>query len=165
MQKELFFAELTPSIQAIVACGTAFDALYDQMRPFAKITDSDISAWKRKRTRRSAQIVEVLRRVFALEKETTKGFRLNIGSIMDYRDQILHPTHTIRQACTRPDISVGVDWCFSAFRHHNASIANRRTMEMLIHLYERKAVDPLAQEQMEIIFKALKEIKLVHENA
>lgn len=165
VQKELLLAELTPSIQVFVACGAAFDALYDQLRPFAKISESDIAAWKKKRTRRSAQIVEVCRRVFALDNEITKAFKVNIRGIMEFRDQLLHPTHEIKQACTRPDIPVGVDWRFSAYRHHNASIAYRRTMEMLIHMYEKKAKDAGAQENMEVIFKALKEINLVHENA
>ena len=37
-QRVLLLAELTPSIQTFVACGIAFDAFYEQLRPFAKIS-------------------------------------------------------------------------------------------------------------------------------
>jgi hypothetical protein len=43
-QRTLLLAELTPSIQTIVACGIAFDAFYEQIRPFAKISGTEIAA-------------------------------------------------------------------------------------------------------------------------
>jgi hypothetical protein len=45
-QKSLLLAELIPSMQVFVACGTALDALYEQLRPFAKISAQDIATWE-----------------------------------------------------------------------------------------------------------------------
>lgn len=160
-QKKLLLSELTPSIQVFVACGTALDALYEQLKPFANISENDIEAWKRKRTSRSAQIAEVIRRVYKLDNTISKAFKHNIKSIMEYRDQAVHPTHKVKRSCTRPDIPVGVDWRFSAYRYSNSIICYSRTMEMLIHLYDKKANESAVNENMENIFKALKELKLV----
>ena len=164
-QKELLLAELTPSIQVFVACGAALDAIYDQLRPFADIGKSDIDAWKVSKTARSAQIVEIIRRVFKLDNEMTKAFKKNIKSIMEFRDQILHPTHEIKRTCTRPDIPVGVDWRFAAYRYGNSVICYQRTMEMFIHLYEKGSNQEKVDENMKNIFKALQEFKLVTINA
>ena len=164
-QKALLLAELTPSMQVFVACGTALDALYEQLRPYAKISNDDIKNWREKKTSRAAQIAEIIRRVYKLEKEIFKAFKHNIKSIIEYRDQAVHPTHEIKQSCTRPDIPVGLDWRFSAYRYHNGDICYRRTMEMFIHLYEKKASEEKVNENMQNIFKALKELGLVSENA
>lgn len=162
-QKELLLSELTPSIQVFVACGTALDALYEQLKPFANISQSDIEAWKRKKTSRSAQISEVIRRVYKLDNTMSKAFKQNIKSIMEYRDQAIHPTHKVKRSCTRPDIPVGVDWKFSAYRYSNSSICYNSTMKMFIHLYDKKAEEEAVNENMENIFKSLKELKLVNE--
>jgi len=92
IQKSLLIAELTPSIQVFVACGCALDAFYDQLKEFAKISREDLDVWKRKRTPRSAQIVEIIRRVYKLDKTFVKGAKVNIGSIMEYRDKVVHPS-------------------------------------------------------------------------
>lgn len=164
-QKALLLAELTPSMQVFVACGTALDALYEQLRPFAKISQPDINAWRDTKTSRAAQIAEIIRRAYKQEKSAFNAFKLNIKSIVQFRDQAVHPTHEIRRTCTRPDISVGVDWRFSAYRYDNAAIAYRRTMEMFIHLHENPAAEKKVTENMENIFKALRELGLVSENA
>lgn len=160
-QKSLLLSELTPSIQVFVACGTAFDALYEQLKPFAKISKNDIHAWRNKKTSRAAQITEIIRRVYKLDNTTLKTFKQNIKSIVEYRDQAVHPTHNIKRACTRPDIPVGVDWRFSAYRFSNSSACYNRTMEIFIYLYEKRSTEEKVNENMENIFKALKELKLV----
>ena len=55
--RELLIAELEPSMQVFVACGIALDALYDQLRPFAKLSATELSSWKdnRPRARRRLQ--------------------------------------------------------------------------------------------------------------
>jgi len=164
-QKELLLAELTPSMQVFVACGTALDALYEQLRPYAKLSKDEIKHWRENKTSRAAQIAEVIRRVYKLKKEIFETFKHNIKSIIEYRDQAVHPTHAIKQSCTRPDIPVGVDWRFSAYRYHNGEICYRRTMEMFIHLYEKRASEEKVNENMQNILEALKELGLVSENA
>jgi len=164
-QKAILLAELTPSMQAFVACGTALDALYEQLKPFAKISEEDIKIWRENKTSRAAQIAEIIRRVYKLNKDIFKAFRNNIKSIIKYRDEAVHPTHEIKRTCTRPDVPVGVDWRFSAYRYHNGAICYRRTMEMFVHLYEKGASDEKVNENMENMFKAFKELGLVSVNA
>jgi hypothetical protein len=164
-QKSLLINELTSSIQVVIACGISLDSLYDQLRPHAKITQIDIDAWKENRTKRSSQICEVIRRVYKLNNETFKGFRKNIKSIINFRDQAVHPDNSIKRSCNRPDIPVGVDWRFSAYRYENAAICYRQTMEMLIYLYEKKSGNTPVDSEMEHIFKSLMELGLISKNA
>lgn len=160
-QKELLIKELTPSTQVFVSCGIALDALYDQLRPYAKISREDINKWKKKRTKRSSQICEIIKRVYKLNNQTFKGYRENIKSIIDFRDKAVHPDNSIKQTCNRPDIPVGVDWRFSAYRYDNAIICYQRTMEMILYLHKKKSQISQVDEEMENVFKALKELKLI----
>jgi hypothetical protein len=162
--RELLIAELEPSLQLFVACGIALDALYDQLRPFAKLTASDIQTWKDKKTARDAQIAEVARRVYRLDATVTSKFKQNIAEILKYRDLAVHPSLELKQTCTRPDIPVGVDWKFAAYRYSNAERCFRATMEVLIHLYERGCGVTQVDEEMARVFNALEELKVVKRN-
>lgn len=71
----------------------------------------------------------------------------------------------LRQTCTRPDVPVGVDWKFSVYRCSNAETCFKATMQMLIHLYERKCDVADVVDQMEHVFKALDELKVITRNA
>lgn len=163
-RKFLLQSELTTSMQVFVACGIALDALYAQLKPFANISQTDQEGWRKNRTNRAAQIAEIIRRVYKLKNPIFDAFKKNIKSIIEFRDEAVHPTHTVKQTCTRPDIPIGVDWRFSAYRYENAAICYRRTMEMLIHLYEKKTDIASVNENMENIFKTLKEFNLISEN-
>ena len=164
-QKSLLMKELAPSIQVFVSCGISLDSMYDQLRPYANIQQTDVDAWKEKRTKRSAQILEVIRRVYKLNNEKTKAFKNNIDSIIDFRDKAVHPDNSIKRSCTRPDVPVGVDWRFSAYRYDNAAICYRRTMEMLIYLYEKETGNLQVDTEMNNIFDALIELGLISKNA
>jgi len=67
--------EAYASIQVFVACGTALDAFYEQLRPFAKIGKADIEVWRDNKTSRAAQIAEIIRRVYKLEKDVFAAFK------------------------------------------------------------------------------------------
>lgn len=162
IQKKLLISELTPSIQVFVSCGIVLDAMFDQLKKFAKISDEESSAWKKNGTKRASQIFEVIKRVFKLKGEFVKAFQENITNIIDYRNEIVHPSHRIRQTCTRPDIPVGVDWRFSAYRYCNAETCYLRTMEMLSFLYQTKSGISSIDGEMENIFEALQELGLIN---
>jgi len=162
IQKKLLISELTPSIQVFVSCGIVLDATYDQFKKFSKISNEEFLAWKKNGTKRAAQIFEVIKRVFKLKGEYEKAFQKNITSIIDYRNDIVHPSHRIRQSCTRPDIPVGIDWRFSAYRYFNAEICYMRTMEMLSFLYQTKSGISAVDEEMGNIFEALQELGLAN---
>lgn len=165
IQKSLLVAKLTSSIQVFVACGCALDAFYYQLKEYANISQDDIDTWKRKKTSRTAQIVEIIRRTYKLDKQFVKSAKVNIKSIMEYRDKVVHPSHEVQHTCSRPDITVGVDWRFSAYKYSNALIAYQKTMELLILLYEKKSDIEKVNENMETIFESLMELGLVSKNA
>jgi hypothetical protein len=164
-QKSLLIAELTPSIQVFVACACALDALYGQLKEHTNITREEIDKWKNNGTARHSQIVEVIRRSYKLDNHFVKAAKLNIKSIMDYRDKVVHSSHEIKYTCTRPDIPVSVDWRFSAYKYTNALIAWKRTMELFTLLYDKKSQNEKVNENMESIIEALIEFKLVTKNA
>lgn len=164
INRELLISELQPCMQVFVACGIALDALYDQIRPYAKLSPSEVKSWCRNGTSRVAQISEVTRRVYCLDQKVAAQFRQNITAIIDYRDKAVHPSLDLKQACDRPDIPVGVDWKFSAYKYSNAERCFRATMEMLIHLYERKCPIPEVAAEMDRIFRALEELKVITRN-
>jgi hypothetical protein len=68
------------------------------------------------------------------------------------------------QPCIRPDVPVGVDWKFSAYKYSNAERCFRATTEMLIYLYERKCPVPEVAAEMDRAFLALEELKVVTRN-
>lgn len=164
-QKRLLIKELTASMQVFIASGIALDSLYSQLKPFANISRADIELSKNTDTKRSAHISQVICRVYKLNNKTSKAFNTNIKSIIKYRNMAVHPGNSIKPTCTRPDIPVGVDWRFSAYRYDNAAICYRRTMEMLIHLYEKKSNNAQVDGEMDYIFKSLIELGLISKNA
>lgn len=164
-KRELLMAELGPSMQVFVACGIALDALYDQLRKFAGVTRADIQAWKKNKTARSTQITEVIRRVYNLKAPETAAFKQSTTEILKFRDMAVHPSLEMKQTCNRPDIPVSVDWKFSAFKYSNAAQCFAGTMNMVIHLYERRSGVKDADQQMENIVKALEQLNVVHRAA
>lgn len=161
----LLVSEFEPSLQVFVACGISLDALYDQLRPFARLNPADIQAWKDNGTARGIQVTEVIRRVYRLNSVETATFRQSITEIFKYRDQAVHPSNELKRACTRPDIPVGVDWKFSAYRYANAAKCFEATMKMLLFLYERKSGVDDTDRQMDNVISALERLKVVTRKA
>jgi hypothetical protein len=85
-QKQMLIAELAPSMQVFVSFGIALDALYDTLRPHAKISREDIERWKAKKTSREKQISETIRRTHDLKAEDLIAFKKCI------RDLAVHPS-------------------------------------------------------------------------
>jgi hypothetical protein len=151
-KRELLVAELEPSLLVFVACGIALDALYDQLRGFANVTRDDIRAWKTNKTARGAQIAEIIKRVYKLKATETAAFKQSI-------------TLELKQTCSRPDIPVGVDWKFSAYKYSNAAQCFAGTMNMLIHLCGRPSGIADVDKQMENIVKALEQLNVMRKAA
>lgn len=165
LQKALLIAELTPSMQVVVACGIALDGLYEMLRPNAKILEQDIESWKRKRTSRGAQIFEIIRRSYRLSNDSSKQIKASIAQIIKLRDMAVHPSLELKNAVLRPEISVGVDWRFSAFRFENAKNCLESTLNIFAYLYEHPRQIKANSAAMENIFRALYELEVVRKNA
>lgn len=160
-QKSLLISELTPSMQVIIACGIALDSLYDMLRPYSKLSEADINRWKSNKTGRAKQITEVIRRVYKLNGDVLRGFKESISEIIKFRDMGVHPSLELKNSCIRTDLSVGVDWKFSAYKFSNAKNCFESTLKMMIHLFEKKCEDKRVTEGMENIFLALQELGVV----
>ena len=165
LQKELLMAELAPSMQVFVSCGIGLDALYDTLRPYAKISSQEIEAWRKNKTSRAKQIVEILRRTHKLKTDVLNNFSKCIGQVIKYRDMAVHPSQELKNACTRPDIQVGVDWKFSAYRFANAEWCLTNTINVIVYLYEHKSGAKEVNESISNIIDALEELKVVQRSA
>lgn len=162
IQKSLLIAELTPSMQVVVACGIALDGLYEMLRANAEISGQDIKIWKRKRTSRGAQIFEIIRRSYRLSNDASKKIKLAASQIIKLRDMAVHPSLELKNTVLRPEISVGVDWKFSAFRFENAKNCLESTLKIFIHLYKHPRQIKANSTAMENIFEALYELAVIH---
>ena len=162
--RELLVRELEPSLQVFVACGIALDALYVQLRPYAKLDKDTLDGWKKNSTSRAKQIFEVVRRVYRLDTDTGAKFMRYIEETIQFRDRAVHPSLELQQSRTRPDIQVGVDWKFSAYRYTNSHACFDATMMMLIYLHEKRSAIVELDEQMSTIFDALEELKVIQRN-
>ncbi|QDU15001.1 hypothetical protein CA11_28140 [Gimesia maris] len=161
LQKELLVRELIPSIQVFVSCGIALDALYDTLRPHAKISQQEIQAWKNRGTSREKQIIEVIRRTFKLKNDILKNFSDCIVPIIKYRNKAVHPSLELENACMRPDIRIAVDWKFSVYCYSNAERILTNTINMIVYLYDHKTGTSEIDESISNIIDALEELNIV----
>ncbi|EEE39008.1 hypothetical protein RKLH11_2854 [Rhodobacteraceae bacterium KLH11] len=153
-QKQCLLAELRPSMLTIVSCAIAIDALYDIVKPFAKIDPDTQKGWQKNKKSRVFQISEVFRRVFELRKDEATEIKLLIQEISKLRDKAVHPSHKIENAEVRDDVPVGLDWRFVAYRHHNASIALNNTMALFKKFFAINAGNKRLTQEMENLRKS-----------
>lgn len=138
-QHDLLISEFLPSMQVIVACATAFDALYGMLKPFAKISDQTLASWKTNKTSRAAQIAEVIRQTHRLKPARSNEFRQAIKAIFKTRDEAVHPSNKLRRTALRPELGVGVDWNFATYRYENAKLSFENTIKIVVFLHENPA--------------------------
>lgn len=93
-----------------------------------------------------------------------KSFRDCIIQIIKYRDMAVHPSLELKNACTRPDLNVGVDWKFSAYKYSNAEWCLLNTINMIVYLYEHKVEINNIDESITNIIDALEELSVVQRN-
>ena len=163
-QKAMLIAELAPSMEVIVSCGIALDSLYDMLRPHAKLSEAEIKRWKVNRTGRGAQIFEVIRRVLKPENKYVKELKKAINDIIKFRDMAVHPTLELKNALSRPDINVAVDWKFSAYRFSNAWACFNTTTQVLFFAHQQDHLDQKLVVAFKNIFEALDELGVVRAN-
>jgi hypothetical protein len=114
--------EFEVSMQAIMAAAIAIDAFYSIIQTHVELPPSLIAQWRTKRTSRSSQVTEVLRRAFQLKPRGTAALRQNLREIYRLRDLAVHPSGKIEAPILHPEINVGVEWRFAYFRAHNAEL-------------------------------------------
>ena len=114
--------ECTASMQATMSAAIAVDALYASVHPLVALPESQIDTWRRKKTARPVQISETLRRAFKLSQRNAGEVRNNLNQLFKHRDMAVHPKAHLQPAVLHPELGVGIEWRFDAFRSHNACL-------------------------------------------
>lgn len=114
--------ECASSMQAITAAAIAVDALYASVQPMIILPPTLVETWRRKRTPRQAQVSEVIRRAFSLGNASGSMVKQNVSQIFALRDLAVHPCAHMKPAVLHPELHVGLEWRFEAFRSHNACL-------------------------------------------
>lgn len=157
-QRALLIAELAPSMQVIVSCAIAFDALYDLLKPHANLSETLISTWQKNKTGRAVQIATVINRVYKLNNADSKEFRKIISEIIKFRDMAVHPSYELKNSLTRADLNIGVDWKFAVFKYLNAATCIDSTLKLFTYLIEKKCKNERVVKEMVNILEALIEL-------
>ncbi len=131
-------AEFGASMQCVVAVAVAMDAFYSAIRPHIPIPKSTLDAWRRKRTARHAQVYEVLRRGFRFGPQTGTLIKNGLKEVFTWRDRSVHPSAEAARPIAYPELGVGTEWRFVAYRHGNA----QRAMAFVLSLIPQLLAEP-----------------------
>lgn len=146
---------------SIVSCAISIDALYDLMKPLAKLDVTTVKGWQKNKKSRVFQMVEVFRRAFRLNVDEAEWCKKIIKEISHLRDRAVHPSHKIERTMQRDDVPVGVDWRFVAYRYSNCRVALDNTMKMFGEFFERASWDAKIMKEMEILRKSFIENRIL----
>jgi hypothetical protein len=123
--------EFKASMQAIVAAATAIESFYATTRKKINIDEALAMKWREKKIARYSQVCEVLRLAFQLKPENLKILRGILKQIYQFRAYAVHPSSSPTEAVLHPELKVGVEWRFVAFRYENVLPLVRATMEII----------------------------------
>jgi hypothetical protein len=129
-------AEFGASMQCIVAAAVAMDAFYSAIRPHITIPKSTLDAWRKKRTARPAQVYEVLRRGFRFGPQTGKLIKRGLKEVFEWRDRSVHPSAEAARPIAYPELGVGTESRFVAYRHYNAQRAMGFALSLIRQLLD-----------------------------
>ena len=126
--------EFGASLQAIMACSIAVDALYAVVQTRVNLPQSLIDEWRDKRTPRYIQISEVLARAFSLEPKNVSTLGQAVAEIFRFRDLAVDPSAKTDAQMLHPELGVGVEWRFAYFRCENALLIVKATLRLIAEL-------------------------------
>jgi hypothetical protein len=89
--------------------------------------------------------------------------RKAIIEIIKYRDTAVHPSQSLKNACNRDDIKEGVDRIFAMYNFKNCKTCYESTKKILSYLHQKKSENEKVNKNIENIFKALIELKVIKE--
>jgi hypothetical protein len=133
-RRQLLINELEACLQVVITCGVILDTLYGLLEPHALLTDATKQKWREKGTARYAKISHIIHSLYKISNNDGRVIRANLKSVLQFRNDAVHPSSQIKRPTTRPDISVNVDWWFGAFRYSNAAKCWETTMGILYFL-------------------------------
>jgi len=112
--------EFRAGMQSIVACCTALDALYGNLKDRVEIPEELVKTWREQRTARHKQIAEVTRRAFKLDNKFVGALKPFLKDASRFRDMAVHPKGGTHRPILHPDLNIITEWRFAAFRYKNA---------------------------------------------
>jgi hypothetical protein len=106
--------EFKASMQAITAAAIAIESFYMALRARIKIKNN------KKNEPRYAQVSEACTVAFDLKAKETEVLRAQLKQVFEFRNKAVHPSSSPAEALLHPELKVGVEWRFIAFRFENA---------------------------------------------
>lgn len=141
---ELLRHEFLTSMQTIVAAAIAIDAFYskvDQCLDKKKQSNQKSRRKKLRRAARYATVSETIKVAFGLKPPGASELRKIIKQIFLFRDRAVHPSGALSDPILHPDMKVGVESRFVAFRYENARNIVKATIEMVTQLTNKRNSD------------------------
>ena len=126
--------ECEASMQAIVACATAVEALDAMLRTRVQLPRSLLDTWRETETPRHVQVAEVFQRALSLSARATNALRQNLGEIMRFRDLAVGATAKASGRVMDPELQVGVEWRYVYFGCENALTIVRASLRLIWEL-------------------------------
>jgi hypothetical protein len=120
--------EFKASMQAITAAAIAIESFYLTLRSKVKIKKS------KKNEPRYAQISEACAVAFDLKPKGTELLRAQLKQLFELRNKAVHPPSSPADAFLHPELKVGVEWRFIAFRFENALPLVRAAVSIVAEL-------------------------------
>jgi len=127
-------AEFYSAVQVCTASAIALDGFYGSIAPGAKIPEDLRRKWRENRTPRYGQVAETFRRAFRFSNHDAKETKRALQPVYSIRDQAVHPNADYHDPVYRPDLKVGVPWCFAQYSFDPARAVALVALSMITKL-------------------------------
>ena len=151
--------EFEVSMQAIVACGTAVDALSEMLQTRIELPRLLIDKWRENRTPHYIRVGEVFGRALSLAPKAATVLQQNLSEILRFRDLAVGTIAKPNALILHPELQTGTEWRFVYFRSENASAIVRATLRLISELTASgKPRDPEVQKYIEQVHSRIEAI-------
>ncbi|MBP9655046.1 MAG: hypothetical protein KBE19_11715 [Rhodocyclaceae bacterium] len=120
--------ELQSAMQAAVAAGVFFDALYAAAKSALPQTLHASTTPGRLKGKRPAIVAEQLKRAFGLRKKGTANLQNVVTEIYRFRDAAVHPSSDFEPPALHPTLNVYVEKRFAMYTYENAKLIVRHAL-------------------------------------
>lgn len=125
---ELLNQEFKASMQAIVAAGTFFEALYSATREALPPNLRATASTGRGKSKRTAVVAEQLRRGFGLRRVGTANLTSVVSEVYRFRDESVHPSAVASPPAIHPLLGAFVERRVAMFTFPNAKLIVRAAL-------------------------------------
>lgn len=151
--------ECEASMQAMVACAIAIEALSATLQTRIELPRLLIDRWRENRTPQHMRVTEILRRALTLKPRATKALHQNLSEILRFRDLAIGAISRADALVLHPELQAGVEWRFAYFRCDNALTIMRATSRLIWELTGfRKPRDGEVRKYMDAVHSRIEAI-------